>query len=441
MLWWTYILICLIGFGIFLKATKFQREILSIFSIVLIGILSWKAAIAVILLSGITYIFQQKKITNWIGVFIQLTILVYHNYFFNENWIFKLGLSYYGLQNIGILLLSIRQKPQIFSFQKILFANTFFPKFLSGPILLPKEIKKLTPQNKLTQSNVFYGINRIVFGLFKLLVLAGNLSIITSTVFGHPESEFKAITVIIASLLFTFEMYLNFSGYTDIALGFAKLFNVDLKENFNLPLRSNSVSEYWRKTHISLIDWFTQNFFYYLTFKWRKLPNLSVIAGITITFILSGIWHGSAIGFLIWGILNTIYLIIEFLGKKLKIKLPNLIAWPMVILAVSFANLFFISKYWANSIHYLNNIFNADGWNFDWNMHVIAILGNGGYLEQQFQLIVVSILVFSFLIFEKSLQKKAKSNAISIAFLSILAILIFVFGNFNDGSDFIYMQF
>lgn len=403
--------------------------------------LSWKATIAVILLSLITYVFQMKKITSWIGVFIQLTIMVYHNYFLNENWIFKLGLSYYGLQNIGILLLSIRQTPQSFSFQEILFANTFFPKFLSGPILLPKEIKKLTPQNKLTQSNIFYGINRIVFGLFKLLVLAGNLSIITSTVFGHPESEFKAVTVIITSLLFTFEMYLNFSGYTDIALGFAKLFNVDLKENFNLPLRSKSVSEYWRKTHISLIDWFTQNFFYYLTFKWRKSPNLSVIAGITITFILSGIWHGSAIGFLIWGVLNAIYLIIEFLGKKFKIKLPNLIAWPMVILAVSFANLFFISKYWANSIHYLNNIFKADGWNFDWDIHVFAILGNGGYLEQQFQLIVVSILVFSFLIFEKSLQKKAKSDSISIAFLSILAILIFVFGNFNDGSDFIYMQF
>ena len=81
-------------------------------------------------------------------------------------------------------------------------------------------------------------------------------------------------------------MYLNFSAYTDIAIGIARLFNIKLKENFNLPLRSFSISEYWRKTHISLIDWLTQNIFYYITYTWRKQPVTSTILGISITFTL-----------------------------------------------------------------------------------------------------------------------------------------------------------
>ncbi len=236
-------------------------------------------------------------------------------------------------------------------------------------------------------------------------------------------------------------MYLNFSAYTDIALGVSRLFNIKLKENFNIPLRSKSITEYWRKTHISLIEWFTHNFFYYFTFKGRSKPIISAIIGIIATFGLSGIWHGAEIGFLIWGLLNAVYLIIEFIGRRKNIILPKLIGWILTLTFVSFANLFFVSKYWANASSFISNIISNNSWDFKWDEHVVSILGNGGYLEQQFHLGLIIGLVLIFLLIEKRFESFAKSNKPSVLFLSILSILVFVFGNFNDGSEFIYMQF
>ena len=239
-------------------------------------------------------------------------------------------------------------------------------------------------------------------------------------------------------------MYLNFSAYTDIAIGICKLFNIKLKENFNIPLRSSSISKYWQKTHISLIDWLTQNIFYYITYTWRKHPITSTILGITITFTLSGIWHGSHIGFLIWGILNATYLIIEFIIKKLKTKnrkIYKFSGWIITITAISFSNLFFRARSFSNIKAYISQIFNPQQLDLIWAKDVIAILGNGGYLEQQFNLLTILILVSTFLFFERNLQGLSEKKSPSITYLTTQVILIFLFGNFNAGTEFIYMQF
>ena len=439
--WIPYITLFLLSTLAYFKTNLKSRDILIVTSILFLSLLSWESALAVIFLTTITFYFQSKKTLAWIAIIAHLVGLVSVNLLNNDWNVFKVGLIYYSLQNIGILLLSIRHKPQTYSFKELLFANVFFPKLLCGPILLPKEISQLKPEGQFNSTNLYYAINRIVYGVFKKVVLADNISLITDTVFNHPESEFKGITITIAALLFTLEMYLNFSAYTDIALGFARLFNIKLKENFNIPLRSKSISEYWRKTHISLIDWFTQNFFYYFTFKLRSFPIVGSLIGILATFILSGIWHGLFVGFLIWGLLNGFYLAIEYLGKRKEIKLPQPIGWALTIILVSFSNIFFVSKLWTNSMHFIKQLFSLDNWSFDWDTQVIAILGNGGYLEQRFQLTMILSLAFLFLIFEKRLEKYAKSKSISILFISSLVILCFLVGNLNDGADFIYMQF
>lgn len=355
--------------------------------------------------------------------------------------IFKIGLSYYAIQNIGILLLSVNQKPQKYNFMDLLFANAFFAKFISGPILLPKEISNLKCTSRFNLENLKLGINRVLYGIFKKIVLADNLHIITDTVFGVKNLELKSPTILFASLLFTVEMYLNFSAYTDIALGIAKLFNINLKENFKIPLRAKSISDYWKKTHISLIQWLTQNFFFPVTFKLRKHPKYGVILGIMVTFLFSGLWHGLYAGFLIWGLLNGVFLSIEYLGKKAGIQLPYLISWLTTILLISLSNLFFVSKTWKKSLFFLNKLLDTKSWEFKWEKDVFAILGNGWHLEQQFQIGMILIFVVLFFILEKRLEKLAKSPYFSIGFLSLLTLLCFLIGNFNNGAEFIYMQF
>ena len=441
--WLSYISFFTLGIIAFYKTSK-PKAVIIILSITLLGIYSYQSLILALILTVVTFSLQTSKTNAWVGITIQLSVLITVNYFSPNDVLFKIGLSYYGLQNIGILLTSIRRSPQNLTLQQILISNILFPKFISGPILTSSEIENFKINNNFNWSNIYSGTNRILFGLAKKLVLADNLTTITDTVFNHPESEFKSITIVIASLIFTIEMYLNFSAYTDIAIGICRLFNIKLKENFNLPLRSFSISEYWRKTHISLIDWLTQNIFFYITYTWRKHPITSTILGISITFTLSGIWHGSHIGFLIWGILNATYLIIEFLVKKLKTKnrkIYRFSGWVLTITAISFSNLFFRARLYNNIKAYISQVFNPQQWDVIWAKDVIAILGNGGYLEQQFNFLTILILVTTFLLFERNLQGLSEKKSPSIIYYTTLALLIFLFGNFNAGTEFIYMQF
>lgn len=442
--WIYYIIVFIIGLGLFYKSNISGPKVLIGLSLCLIGIYNYEAAEAVIVLTLLTYFFQKSKSKGWLGIWIHIGLLIYVNYFSGSTPLFKLGLSYYALQNIGILLLTVRKSPQNYTFQQLLFANVFFSKFISGPILQPKEITALDTFKEIHYENLISGLNRILFGLFKKMVIADNLSTITNTVFQHPEAQFKGPTIAIATILFTFEMYLNFSAYTDVALGSAKLFNVHLKENFKRPFRSTSVTEYWRKTHISLIDWLTNNIFYYITYQFRANPVSSTVLGISLTFGLSGIWHGAELGFLVWGLLNAFYLIVEYLFKKKNFQLKNKWVWIGLIptlIAVSFSNLFFRSKYLGNSVFYLRQLFNTESWNFHWAEDVIAILGNGGYLEQQFNLAVTITFLLIFLLLERKLEGWSRSTKSSMSYWVILLLFIFVFGNFNAGTEFIYMQF
>lgn len=435
------IFLFLVSLIVFYNTKLRGKDILVTTSIVLISFFSWQSALCVIVLTTITALLQKSKSKAWIGIIIHLGCIISVYFLEEELTFFKFGLSYYAIQNIGILLLSIRHKPQEYHFIDLLFANAFFAKFISGPILLPKEINALKYTSKFNPKNFTSGINRILFGIFKKIVLADNLHIITSTVFGDTEIEFKGITIFFASILFTIEMYLNFSAYTDIAIGVAKLFNVTLKENFKVPLRSSSVSEYWKKTHISLIEWLTQNFFYPISFQLRKHPVYGIVIGILTTFVLSGLWHGIYTGFLIWGILNGLYLSTEYLGKKTGIKLPKPIGWLCTILCISFSNLFFVSKTWKNSLNFMEQVCTIESWDFEWETNVFAVLGNGWYLEQQFQLGMILTSVFIFLVLENRLEKMAKSSNLSIGFTTVLTLLCFLIGNLNDGAEFIYMQF
>ena len=119
----------------------------------------------------------------------------------------------------------------------------------------------------------------------------------------------------------------------------------------------------------------------------------------------------------------------------------KLIGWILTILFISFSNLFFVAKSWENSLNFIYQIFNYESWSFNWESDVFAVLGNGWYLEQQFELGMILILIFLFLLFEKALEKASKSTNLSITFISILTLLCFLFGSFNDGAEFIYMQF
>ena len=244
----------------------------------------------------------------------------------------------------------------------------------------------------------------------------------------------------ISALLFTVQMYINFSGFTDIAIGLGRMLGVVLPENFNLPLRSKNVSEYWRKTHITLINWFTQFVFYPLVYKLKKYPTVALVVGTFLVFILSAFWHGFQMGFIIWGVLNAFFIVLEHF-VKLPLKNMRFVGVLYVWIVVSVANFFFKLGDWETIYQSIKVFSEVQFFPQNFMADVVAILGKGGYLEQQYHLIETFILLFVFLISEKKITRWITSPKKPILLVAIALYLLFVWGNFAQNNQFIYLQF
>lgn len=423
---------------------------LNITSLCLIAYWSWVSAVTVVVFSFLTYRLAayQNKWWSYLGIFYHLLGLLFikANLFHladgasGTGALELFGFSYFALQNIALLLDSGKKS---YTFNEILFGSAFFAKFIAGPILVAKDFSKITLAQEFAESNLAYGIQRILLGLAKKIILADRLAIMVNNIYSEENATLNGFSLLMGTLLFTLQMYLDFSAYSDIAIGTAKLFGYDLKENFRLPLRSATVTEYWRRTHISLIEWLTQYVYYPLTYKLRTQPYFSVLVAITISFVLSGMWHGIKAGYIIWGGLNALFLMIEYSGRRI-FGIQNKWKWlgvPLTLILVSAANFFFKAGDWANIIRLLVQLDTQSFFPSDWMVEFVAVIGNGGHFLQQYNLLELAVLLLSFFGFERQLENHSRKATFSYWYLLLIGICILFFGSFNAGEEFIYVQF
>ena len=370
-----------------------------------------------------------------------------------EQFIIALGIGFYSLQNIAyqIDIYKKRYTPEV-SLLSFTLCNTFFTRVSSGPILNIKAFNASlsTLPNKLTEENFTVGLQRILIGAIKKLVIAERFSFYINLYFDGTDPGAKTgYDVVIACFLFTIQLYFDFSGYMDIAIGSARMFGINLSENFNMPLRSQSVSEWWRRWHITLINWFTQYIYYPVAYKFRSRRMMATVFAIISTFAISAIWHGFGVTYLIWGGLHIMYLIIEnFLKKdllKLNEKLTSfyyqLIFIPLTFILVSFSNLFFRSNSLADAKRLLLKL--IDWPHFFPDISLKSWILNGVDWEMEFMVSMRLGFLFAivYLLFEEKLISRLNKSKFSIPFISFLIIFLIVFGVFNSGTRFIYMNF
>ncbi len=196
----------------------------------------------------------------------------------------------------------------------------FYPQLVAGPIERPQNIlwqfrKKMNFSPQLMSS----GLRLMLWGFFKKIVIADRLSIYVDQVYDHP-SEYGMIPILVSSIFFAFQIYCDFSGYSDIAIGAARCMGFELMENFRMPYFSKSVSEFWTRWHISLSTWFRD--YVYIPLGGNRVGHSKWIFNILLTFFLSGFWHGANWTFIIWGVLNGLYLLIEKQFQKINFKVP-----------------------------------------------------------------------------------------------------------------------
>ena len=225
------------------------------------------------------------------------------------------GISFYSFMCLGYVIDVYRKKcaAETNWFRVGLFAG-FFPYFASGPIgqaadLLPqfREDRHCTPEN------LEIGFRLILWGLFKKVVIADRLAQFADPVFAAPEN-YTGFTALVAMYFFTIQIYCDFSGYSDIAIGSAKMFGIDLMQNFRQPYFADSIYEFWKRWHISLTSWFRN--YMYIPMGGNRVPFWRWQFNIFMVFLVSGLWHGAAWTFVIWGALHGIVYLLEQWGKK-----------------------------------------------------------------------------------------------------------------------------
>jgi alginate O-acetyltransferase complex protein AlgI len=257
----------------------------------------------------------------------------------------------------------------------------FYPQLVAGPIERPQNLLHQFHEVHFFDTLRFKsGIKLMLWGFFKKIVIADRLGIYVNQVYGNVH-DYKGIPLLIAAIFFVFQIYCDFSAYSDIALGSARIMGFDLMKNFNFPYISKNVTEFWRRWHISLSTWFFDYLYFPIVVNKRDWGINGVVFGLFITFFLSGLWHGAGWTFVIYGCLHGLALIYEVLTKKVRKKIAkkmpdNMYTLFSVFLTISFVGftwIFFRAKDIQEAVYIVSNILS------DIPQQISRILSNNNY--------------------------------------------------------------
>ena len=391
-------------------------------------------AITTILLVGTLLYFKYSYFI------IQNINIVLSTNFSIENIVVPLGISFFTLQAISYPIDIYRKDVKVEkNILKYALFISFFPQILSGPIGKAKEmLPQFNQKHPFNRKNISNGIMIVIYGLFKKIVIADLMAIGINNVYGNL-SGFKGIPLLITVIMYSFQIYFDFSSYSNIAYGCGKIFGYELNKNFNLPYFASSIKEFWSRWHISLSTWFRD--YLYFPLGGNRCKKYRCYLNILIVFLVSGLWHGAAWTYIVWGALHAIYQILErMFNLKFKSKTLNIIR---TFILVTFAWIFFRSSTINDAIYVITNMFS-----FSFNGVKEQILSIG---LDKYDLIVLSVSVTLVFIIEVLQYRKQIytnfENLQLIPKLIICIILIFiitVFGSYGPGSDnsqFIYLGY
>jgi alginate O-acetyltransferase complex protein AlgI len=403
-----------------------------------------------------------KKLYLYLSLLINLGILVYFKYwnfiinnislfsginYLKNNYlltevILPIGLSYYIFQTISYILDIYRGSFKAEKdFSRFALFTLFFPKLLVGPIERAKNLlPQLATDHTFKIDNIIEGFRLIAWGLFKKIVVAERISIYVNAVYSNLQYH-NSTTFYFATLLYPFQVYADFSGYTDIAIGSAKLFGINLMDNFRRPLLAKNVSDFWRRWHISLSSWVNDYIYNPIVYKRRDWGNLGVEYALLITFIVIGVWHGASWNFVLFGFLQAIAVIYEVvtrnIRKKISKKIPgyiyNTISILLTFLFFTFSLIIFRTTQSSAASDIINIIKSSPGKLFIDQPSTILFIMVG------IAIMLLADIREEYKIFGNTLFSK-KSWILQHFSYAILLIYIILAGVF-DGGQFIYFAF
>ncbi len=266
-----------------------------------------------------------------------------------------IGISFYTFQTMSYVFDVYRNETGVQkNYFHLLLYITFFPQLIAGPIVKYHDISEQIISRTVTLSNTANGLRRFVFGLSKKVLLANYMAVIADRLFSLPNSNISTAVAWIAATAYLFQIYFDFSGYSDMAIGMGEMFGFHFKENFNYPYIATSMQGFWRRWHISLSSWF--RLYVYIPLGGNRNGRTRALLNRILVFFLTGLWHGASWTFVIWGLYHGIFLMLEQTVIKVE-KWPIMIRWMYMILVVMIGFVIFRSDNFNQSVTMIQSMF------------------------------------------------------------------------------------
>ena len=387
-----------------------------------------------IYISGLCFL-----ITGWLA-------FRYANLLPGVHWLFPLGISFYTFQALSYLTEIYRkeEEPEE-NLADFMIYMLFFMKFLSGPI---ERARDMLPQLKsgkpVAYPSIVYGMKLIVVGLIKKLILADYISPYIDGIFNSIHTA-SGIQLLMACLLYPVELYGDFSGYTDIALGGACMLGFKLSPNFNRPFIAQTTAEFWRRWHMSLSFWVRDYLYLPLSSGMRRWGQWGVFLSLSLTFAGLGAWHGAGWNYIIYGLIQGLIIFYEMKTAMICNKIKNWIGNPLfttlsilrTYLLFAFSLIFFRLESVSDALYYIRNI--SFSTHASWKEVSIGIPDHNCIVAGS---ALVLILVYEYIMSKRDLLEALEKQPMLVRWgiYYLLAIMFFTLGQFNSDS-FIYLQF
>jgi len=456
-------------FVYYISPKKIKNHVLLLFSLVFYawGGVSYAAILIFSILANFLFakkILKSLKRKRWliVGLIFNISIIVIFKYldFFIENInglnfllslnikpidtlniALPLGISFFTFQQMSLLWDVYRGE----TVKNIKFFNTalyisFFPQLVAGPIVRYNDIIYQIRERKESISLFNSGVRKFILGLFKKIVFANSCAAIADSIMGNNIDNISSPIAWLGIIAYTFQIYFDFSGYSDMAIGLGRMFGFKILENFNFPYISKSIKEFWRRWHISLSTWFRD--YVYIPIGGNRKGIIKTYINLLIVFLLTGFWHGATWSFVFWGAFHGFFLIIERLGfDKILKKIPKFLSWAYTMLIVVIAWVFFRIENLSDAFLYIGKMFsfsNTEGISF---VHVL----------NRERLIILSLAAISSTALFGKIRDiilkihKGKYSAISVTVQNIVLVFMLLYSTMyiNSGSynPFIYFKF
>lgn len=363
-----------------------------------------------------------------------------------------LAISFFTLQQIAFVVDSYEGLVKEKNFLDYTIFVTFFPQLIAGPIVHHAEMMpQFSTKWNLVRNyrNIALGVFVFSIGLFKKVVIADTFAKWATNGFDHAET-LNMIEAWVTSLSYTFQLYFDFSGYTDMAIGAALLFNIKLPQNFNSPYKATGIIDFWKRWHMTLTNFITTYIYTPLIRTFNKLTFHKAMVATFITFLIAGLWHGAAWTFVVFGALHGLGLVINHYWKKSKIKMNKILAWFITFNFINITFIFFRALDFDDALKILKSMFNGDivlyyrlenflsflkpyGITFD------DVLGD---IDGKSKTILFIIMAFLITLMFKNTHELTKKFSASIFHLSITVILsIIAISMMSSFSEFLYFNF